>query len=496
MDIAKKPTWFILIALLVANVFKILKLDVMSLWHDESFSALLIQYDLKEMIYRITLDVHPPLYYLLLKGWAFIFGGELFSIRMFSLTFGVLTVLALYFLVKKLLGQKAAILSSVILALNSFQAQYDMEARMYTLGTFFIVISSYFIIKALESRKLHWWIFYSLTAVAAMYTHYYTFFWIGSQAIFAAAFIIKNSGFSFKELIKNKNLILAKVSYLLILILYLPWLKVLLKQLAQVQENYWIGSMSVWSVPNTLLSLITGGSLDPAKAWYILLITTIIVVAAFFLFLKRTDTFYKWFFFLMVIIPFCLATIMSLKTSIYLDRYFIFTLPFFLAMISGAALLINKKSARKIIITILLVGTLISFPLRWADFKIENKPGMKAAAQFLNESVSENNKIFIGSSFCYFTFKYYNETGIKPLLYAPDALLHYSGTALLNEEDIISDFKEETKTGDVVWMINTTGFGNWQPNVPVEWEKLEEKGFEDTYNYRGWIIATKYRAID
>jgi hypothetical protein len=139
------------------------------------------------------------------------------------------------------------------------------------------------------------------------------------------------------------------------------------------------------------------------------------------------------------------------------------------------------------------LGSLISFPVRWQRLEVEKKPGMAATANYLNQQVKPGEKIYVGSSFVYFTFKYYNHTGMQPKLYAPYSLPHFSGTALLSPQDLIQDFYQELERNDIVWMINTTGFGNYQPSPPDNWVKKEEKGFQDIYDYQGWIIAAKYQ---
>ena len=484
---------FLSVVLIIINTIKAWHLTVMSLWHDESFSALLIQYDLKEMIYRISLDVHPPLYYLLLKGWAFFFTGSLFSIRMFSVFFGILTIFALYILINKLFQNRGlALFSSIILAFSSFQIQYDMEARMYTLGTFFLIISCIFLFNALNTKRWIWWILYSLAITAGIYTHYYVVFWILAQGLFILYWMNKELGFNIISWLKSKIFQMGAASYALAVILFLPWLKVFLQQLSQVQENYWIPELSIWSIPNTFLSMTTGGSTNPDTMWYLLIGITALAISAIIYFLIKTQHSAKWLLFYLVLIPFLGSVAISFKTSIYLDRYFIFTLPFYLTILAGSILLINKKILRNSLIFIFIMGSIISFPARWQAFDIAEKPGIAAAAEFLNENIENQDKLFIGSSFVYFTFKYYNQTGVKALLYAPGELLHYSGTALLNPEDIITDFTAETKKGDTAWIINTTGFGNYKPEVPRDWELIKEKGFEDTYNYRGWIVVSEY----
>jgi len=158
----KKPILLLILVLVVVTGFELSILTKMALWHDESFSALLTTYSLKEMIYRTGLDVHPPFYYILLKGWSGLLGDSLFSLRLFSVFFGILAVLAVYYLVKEVFRDKwLALFSSVLVALNSFFIQFIMEARMFTLGIFLVTISSLFLLKALKSKNWSWWLLYA-----------------------------------------------------------------------------------------------------------------------------------------------------------------------------------------------------------------------------------------------------------------------------------------------------------------------------------------------
>src|SRR3989338_4902362 len=52
----------------------------LALWHDEAFSALYIRYPWGEMMHRIGLDVHPPLYYWVLRVWSYGAGDSLLSL--------------------------------------------------------------------------------------------------------------------------------------------------------------------------------------------------------------------------------------------------------------------------------------------------------------------------------------------------------------------------------------------------------------------------------
>ena len=193
-------------------------------------------------------------------------------------------------------------------------------------------------------------------------------------------------------------------------------------------------------------------------------------------FIRKMAAKEKWLIFALILLPFLLTAALSYKRSIYIDRYFVFGFPFYLILLAGAILSLNNKLMKKFLITAAVLGVSLTFPIHWANLRVGEKPGMAEAAKYVNQNARPDEKIFVSSSLIYFTFKYYNRTDIHPKLYAPGSMPHFSGTALLSPKDIITDFDKETNSGDTVWMLNTTGFGNYQPVVPTDWIKIEEKG--------------------
>lgn len=497
----KKINLLLYTAIVTGICFRIYNLTAVSLWHDEAFSALLIKYNFQEMIGRIILDVHPPFYYIALKSWDLFLGDSLFSLRMFSVFFSILVILATYLFVKAAFkSKKLALFSSALVAVNPFQIQYAQETRMYTLGSFLIIISSYFLLQALNKKTINkknaiwiWWLLYAISISLAIYTHYYAFFFIFAQALFVSLYFFKKLKFKPAHWLKDKSFQFCLGSYALVFISYLPWLKIFLTQLERVHQNYWIPEMGFWSVPCTFYKLMTGSGISSSDDKLILAILTVIIVVAIIYALKKNKTFAKWLNFLLLVVPFMGAIILSIKTSIYLDRYFVFVSAFFIVFICGAILKIKNVVIKNSLIVLTILISVCFFVSNYKNLEIEKKPGMAEAATYINQEAEPNDKIYIGSSFVYFTFKYYNETRIYPKLYSTEELLHFSGTALLSEKDIIKNFNQEIQQDDIIWLINTTGFGNYQPKIPDNWTKEDERGFQDAYDYQGWIVVSKYK---
>ena len=99
------------------------------------------RFPLAELIERTAADVHPPLYYLLLKAWTLVFGDSPAAMRSLSALFSVLTILAVYQTVRQANPQAtvyarprltgAALFIAALVAFSVFQIRYGWEARMY-----------------------------------------------------------------------------------------------------------------------------------------------------------------------------------------------------------------------------------------------------------------------------------------------------------------------------------------------------------------------------
>lgn len=521
-----KRYWSIVSLLVLATGLRLVNLTAISLWHDEAFSALLIRYPWKEMMYRIGLDVHPPMYYIFLRFWHYIFGDSLWSLRGMSVFFGVLTVWVVWLFVRQAFkSEKMALWAALLAAVNPFSVQYVTEARMYTMGAFFAVLSAYFLARALHQQKelyedsklamprlpqelklkrgMHIsYLGFVASSVMLIYTHYYLLFTVAAIGFYGLVYLF------FHHQGSAKKYIWLVLSYFLIALSFLPWLKVFLFQYKQVDSGYWIPPMDRWSIPSTLWTLLFGIGHDPAKfkTQVLLVITLLFVLYFFYRFLRKTQSFEKWLVLLAVLAPFAgsglfylLARLQGSNSSVYLVRYFIFTTAFLNVALAAWLVQLKRRWLSGGLFALCVAFNLFGVYLFWHELDVRTKPGMAAAARFLAANVQPEDKLYIGTSFEFFNYKYYNQTPIRPLLYTGGSrevsdLPHFAGTAILTDADLLPDFNSQVKRGDLVWLLWTNGFGSSKPDTPKNWVKLDEKGFAEVRPYVGtWIVVTEYK---
>ena len=139
------------VILLIGTGLRLFRLGADSLWYDETVSTYLAGSPLPELIRHTAGDIHPPGYYVLLRGWLLLTGygtghadpagngaiagnGLEFASAFFSLFFGVLLIALVYVLARRFVGETAALVAAGLLALSPFNIWYSQEVRMYTLG--------------------------------------------------------------------------------------------------------------------------------------------------------------------------------------------------------------------------------------------------------------------------------------------------------------------------------------------------------------------------
>lgn len=120
-----------------------------SFWHDECALAWNIKFKSYPQLFSVLnfLQVSPPLFLVVTKFFTGIWGYSEKVFRFIPLIFGCFSLIAFYFLSKKVLSSKISVLVSVFLfAINQSLIGYCFEFKSYGLDVFFVVICLLFFI--------------------------------------------------------------------------------------------------------------------------------------------------------------------------------------------------------------------------------------------------------------------------------------------------------------------------------------------------------------
>ncbi len=106
--ILESKTFHILIIVLGA-AFILLGAFHSEVWFDEAYTMALIRHDYSEIIRIDINDVHPVLYYLLLKLFTGVFGESIIACRIFSVLAGIIMAILGFTHIRKDFGAKTRI---------------------------------------------------------------------------------------------------------------------------------------------------------------------------------------------------------------------------------------------------------------------------------------------------------------------------------------------------------------------------------------------------
>jgi uncharacterized membrane protein len=172
----------------VGLALRLLRLGNMSYWFDEAISLSIAQADLDLILTNAIRSSHPPLYYLLLKGWlALGTGVGEASVRLPSALLSTAAIPAVYALARTLfpLHQKTGLIAALLLAIAPFPLAYAQEARMYALQLLLVVLMLLFFFRAWQQGRPWQWVLFAATATLAVYTQYFSFLAIGGLHLVA-----------------------------------------------------------------------------------------------------------------------------------------------------------------------------------------------------------------------------------------------------------------------------------------------------------------------
>ncbi len=211
--------------------FSLLLLDIRNLSFDEQFSVYMAKLPIAAMLKATTWEVHPPLYYLLLRGWINVFGDSDLIVRIPSIIFAAGAIVMMYVVGRTLFDKRVGVLSALVFAVSAFEFQLVQQARMYSLMTLLAITSMYFFIRFVRHGRLASAAGYVLTSTLLLYTHNYGVFIILAQNIYFLTLAVITPSRRLSRLTHWFAL------QALVLLLTAPWISTLMGQVGLVEQG-------------------------------------------------------------------------------------------------------------------------------------------------------------------------------------------------------------------------------------------------------------------
>ena len=307
-------------------------------------------------INRVTaLDVHPPLYYDLLKLWLGLGRNELL-LRFLSVLAGTLTI-PLAYVTGRAWARSAqttereealGLWAAGITAISPFLLYYAQVARMYALCAALALLATYLLLRATETGKAGFYLAFILSATAALYTFYYTALVIAAACLYALV-------------VRPRRWPALLASGAAVAALYAPWLLYAIPPLLSRVGSRTGMAFGVADALRFLKDGVFGLVFAYDAGWVAVYVVLALLALGLALALRRRESLHGLLMPTLAIVLTLLAVSVGAKAHMFAARYLIPASPF-LALLSAWALALCWRRARWLAVLGLLALVASSLP--------------------------------------------------------------------------------------------------------------------------------------
>jgi mannosyltransferase len=487
--------WGSLAVAAIALALRLPHLSDRSFWFDEASSWQTASYGWADMRRSLLLNVHLPLYYVLLKGWMALFGESAAAIRGLSIMFGVVTVLLMDRFGRELFQASAAcrredpqgaepaearafgLVVAVLVAISPFQVFASIEARMYSMGTAFVALSGWVLLRILRTGGgPGMWVAYGLSLLGLLYSHHWGLFSAAAQVVFLGLYLLWLVVAGQRETARRLA-VPAVVIGMAVALAYLPALGFLRTQVDRVQQDYWIRPLTWEKLSSTFSQFIVPDPDDIPRyrGWGV---AGLVAASSLILMIQARRG--EGFVLASALLPMVFAVSAAAITPVWVTRYFRFA---HLFMVTSVALAVWRLSRRwpallALSISCLAAGLLYANVAFWNRLDISHNGGMRAAVATILRQVEPGESIITTDVLQFLPAKFYVGRRAPVCLLEPPFDLMW-GWHVIDRNDLISldEFRRAMARG--VWLIGTLP----RPIVSPEWDWGEHAPVEKDHEH-------------
>lgn len=347
----KKQVLGIFIILFIAFILRILYINT-EFWYDEACSWFTAKQDFPFGIIDnlIHLDLqHTPVYFFLLHFWMKIFGDGEIAIRSLSFIFGMLSVPLTFIISKKLFDKTFALISTTIVGVCPLLAFFSVEARMYPLTVFLVLLSLNFLVDFEQKHDKKSLIKLILANILIPYTLVGGIFYNISLAVCYGIYLYKQKQEIFRLYLKGFCIEAVCLIPYIILIGYYAKMRSLFVIRHEGEFAFW---QMVEVIRNFFSSTIVDNPYWPTLNSYRMtpaLILLVMIPCGYFLYglakgFVKSSAFLKSLY-CIFFLSFILALIFAIfEVNIFTMRYILYLLaPLFILSVNGLSISLTKR---------------------------------------------------------------------------------------------------------------------------------------------------------
>ncbi|PJE76264.1 hypothetical protein COV04_00055 [Candidatus Uhrbacteria bacterium CG10_big_fil_rev_8_21_14_0_10_48_11] len=441
-----------------AGVLRLVNLGVQPYWGDEILSLGIAHHfeSVVDMLRYLSLvEVHPPLYYLLLHPWVGQFGTGEFIVRLLSWAAGLLVVVLGYLVGKRAYkSETVGLIAALLFAVLPTFLEYSQQARPYIFFTAAALIAIYAYLAYRETNRWRWLFLYIAASTTGLYLHYsYVFFFVSIASFWIIVLLLEREPNWSRRFI---DWLLAQAAAA---VLFVFWLPLLLSKLL-LQKYLIFGLKNTTSLSadrplsflsdliNQLFWMNKNQITAPIEIFAIFLFKCALAVALFWLIRRALFSKERWareataLFLWMSIIPLLLFLFspQSIAYTNELGRHVIATAGFATLLLAYILWLLPLRY--RLVLGALFFASILPFIIGTLDNDAHwnSQYRLQDIAQFINESYHPGDLILISYVFSRSDFNYYLRPDVQSLAIAPT---NYYGIDLYNSRETLGFIENE-----------------------------------------------------
>ena len=372
-----------------------------SIWLDESLSIDFSRQGIKDIFYiSMAADLHPPLYNLFLHYSGEVFGKEIWSYRLWSAIFYILTAAVLFNYLKyrdrlKDFKNNSYLFVSLFL-LSPFAVYYASEARSYMLTILISLVQFIAFDKIFdESQNYKKQIFaYTSMSIIGIYVFYPIIFLLAAEFFY----VILYKRNYFKKFI---------FSWILIFVSYLPWIYLVILNRIGEQPSHFL-PIPWWQIPAIIFIGFSGGRVAVTDVnhthdyWPTILISGIYALnfIGFFFWLKdKQDRDYFLRIIFIFFGPILISLLISfLRFPVFDPRYYAEVFPLFILILIFSSIYLSRYSIKmwKNFISFLIFVNILFLGLYGLNANYQREHWKSVVVELEKELQSGDKIVFIG----------------------------------------------------------------------------------------------------
>ena len=343
-----------------AAILRFIFLNSKSFWLDEGQSATRAAKAFASLIKELfNLEMNMALYYVILHWWRLLFGSSEISLRLPSVIFATATVPLIYALGAELSDRRVGLLAALMLTVNVSCIQYAQYARSYTMVGMLVTLSSLLFVRSIKRISPARFAGYVIAGPWCAYAHLFGTLILPGQWL---------SLFLFQTDRKTRWRLTACVAA--VGILSLP--AVILAIRGEHGQVSWIPVTSTKAVIDLFAmfaGLYQGEMRGLGWALFALYLASIgiAVVRA-----SERERPAVGFLLLSVVLPVAIALLVSIFKPLFLTRYLLICLPFFVVLAAMGIMRIKSRTVAAAATALIVALSLWQDSAFYCDASIED----------------------------------------------------------------------------------------------------------------------------